>query len=255
MAAITTADVRAFVQERQDAEASNAEINRELSVLKRMYTLALEAGKLLHRPHIQMLQEHNVRTGFFERQQFEEVREHLPEHLRGVVTFAYITGWRIQSEVLPLQWRQVDLSGGTVRLDPGTTKNDEGRVFPFDLMPELQQVVEGQQQRAEALRQQGRLVPWIFHEVGETLLDRSGRANHAFRVAWRDASKKAGCPGRIPHDFRRTAVRNLTRAGVPERVAMQLTGHKTRSVFDRYDIVNEADLRAAVAQLDRAAAK
>ena len=107
---------------------------------------------------------------------------------------------------------------------------------------------------AAALQQDGgRIVPWIFHEAGESLLDRSGRAKHEIRVAWKEACTKAACPGRIPHDFRRTAVRNLTRAGVPERVAMQLTGHKTRSVFDRYDIVNEADLRAAVAQLRRAA--
>ena len=254
MAAITSADVRTFVQERQDAGASNGEINRELSVLKRMFTLALEAGTLLHRPHIEMLQEHNVRTGFFERVQFEAVRRHLPEHLRGVVTFAYVTGWRIQSEVLPLEWRQVDLSAGTVRLDPWTTKNDEGRVFPFDLMPELQEVIERQQELAAALQQQdGRIVPWVFHEAGESLLDSSGRAKSAIRTAWKAACTKAACPGRIPHDFRRTAVRNLTRAGVPERVAMQLTGHKTRSVFDRYDIVNEADLRAAVGQLNRAA--
>ena len=246
---LALSDVRTFVGERQDAEASNAEINRELSVLKRMYTLALEAGKLLHRPHIQMLQEHNVRTGFFERAQFEAVRRHLLEWLRGVVTFAYITGWRIQSEVLPLQWPQIDMAAGTVRLDPGTTKNDEGRVFPFDLMPELQEVIERQRQLAAVMQQDGRIVPWVFHDAGEPLLDRSGRAKHTVRVAWKDACTKAACPGRIPHDFRRTAVRNLTRAGVPERVAMQLTGHKTRSVFDRYDIVNEADLRAAVQRL------
>jgi integrase len=87
------------------------------------------------------------------------------------------------------------------------------------------------------------LTPWIFHRKGKPIGD--------FRKAWATACKKAGVPGRILHDFRRTAVRNLVRAGVPERVAMQMTGHKTRSVFDRYNIVSEEDLMEAAKRLDR----
>jgi integrase len=105
---------------------SAAEINRELTVLKRMFSLAIEAGKLHHKPHFAMLREDNVRVGFFERQQYEAVLAHLPAGMRPAVTFAYVTGWRINSEVLPLQWRQVDPRVGEVRLDPGTTKNREG---------------------------------------------------------------------------------------------------------------------------------
>ena len=254
MAAITTAEVRAFVVERQTEGAANASINRELAALKRMFSLAVQAGKLLHRPYIPMLREDNVRTGFFERQQFEDVRGHLPEYLRGVVTFAYLTGWRIPSEVLMLQWRQIDMKAGTVRLDPGTTKNDEGRLFPFSMLPELRGVLESQQEATRALeRETGQIVPWVFHEKGRPLVDAARRMREPVRRAWKAACQEAGLPGRIPHDFRRTAVRNLVRAGVPERVAMQLTGHKTRSVFDRYDIVNEADLQTAVERLSRTA--
>lgn len=234
MAVITTADVRAFTQARLEAGASNAEINRELAVLKRMFTIAVQGGKLLHRPHIPMLREDNVRTGFFERDQFEAVRAALPEELRPLMTFAYLTGWRARSEVLPLEWRHIDLRGGVVRLDVGRTKNDAGRVFPFDVFPELRAVIEAQARHRT-------LCPYVFHREGQRI--------RSFRAAWTKACSAAGWPALIPHDFRRTAVRNLVRAGVPEKTAMLLTGHKTRSVFDRYDIVNEADLREAVSRL------
>jgi integrase len=79
---------------------------------------------------------------------------------------------------------------------------------------------------------------------------RSGRPIKSFRVAFRTACAEAGCPGRVLHDFRRTAVRNLVRPGIPERVAMQMTGHKTRSVFERYNIVSAGDLREAAKRLD-----
>lgn len=105
---------------------SNAEINRELTALKRMFTLAMQAGKLLHRPQIPMLQEDNVRTGFFEADQFASVRGSPARGPAPDGTFAYITGWRITSEVLPLQWRNVDFKSGEVRLDAGNTKNREG---------------------------------------------------------------------------------------------------------------------------------
>jgi integrase len=249
MSTVTTVDVRAFVAARQEAKAGPAEINLELAVLKRMYTLAVQAGRLLHRPHIPMLELHNVRAGFFEREQFEAVRQHLPKDLREVATFAYCTGWRVPSEVLTLQWRQVDFKAGIVRLEPDSTKNDEGRTFPFDALPDLKDALEAQRMRTP----EGTICPWVFHRAGAPFSDEDGAASKVFRKAWRIACQAAGCPGRIPHDFRRTAVRNLVRAGVPEKVAMSLTGHKTRSVFDRYDIVNEADLREAVGRLANAA--
>lgn len=263
MITISSADIRAFIAKRQADQVvvqaerkyraddgtltispavtkpvSNAEINRELAVLKRMFTLAVQSGKLAQKPHVPLLAERNVRQGFFEREQFEAVASHLPDALRSVVEFAYITGWRIPSEVLTLQWRQVDWLAGEVRLDPGTTKNSEGRVFP--MTSALRTLLE--QRKGD--RPEGRICPWVFH--------RGGAQIRSFRKAFIAACRAAGCPGRIPHDFRRTAVRNLVRAGVPERVAMQMTGHKTRSVFERYNIVSQGDLRLAVEKLEQA---
>ena len=180
-----------------------------------------------------------MRRGFFECKQFEAVRLRLPACIQPVVSFAYITGWRIQSEVLPLEWRQVDSVAGTVRLDPGTTKNREGRVFP--MTDDLRTLLKKQRVEADTLKTKGIICPRVFH--------RDGRPIRSFRKAWETACTAAGCPGRIPHDLRRTAVRNLVRSGISERVAMTLTGHKTRSVFDRYNIVSEGDLTDAAAKL------
>lgn len=247
MTAISTSEIRRFIKQRQDAGASNGEINRELTALKRMFTLAIQASKLLTKPYIPMLKENNVRSGFFEPEQFENVRKHLPAHLQGVVDFAYVTGWRTPSEILPLEWRQVDMKAGEVRLDPGTTKNDDGRVFPFTA--ELRKALESQQKAAEQLRKAGTITPYVFFyrsgpKAGKRITE-SG-----FNKAWRRARTAAGCPGRIPHDFRRTAVRNLERAGVSRSVAMKLTGHKTEAVYRRYAIVSSGDLRDAVRRLE-----
>ena len=136
-----------------------------------------------------------------------------------------------------------------MRLEPGTTKNDEARVFPFTT--ELRAILEAQEAKVDALqREKGMLVPWVFFWFGKGAGTRVGGPIRLFRRSWKTACTAAGLPGRIPHDFRRTAVRNLVRAGVPERVAMKMTGHKTRSVFERYNIVNDADLTEAARRLE-----
>ena len=241
MSTISTSDVRALIVQRQAARASNAEINRELSALKRMFSLSAQAGKLLVRPYIPMLAERNVRTGFFERAEFETVREALPQALRGVVTFAYFTGWRIASEVLPLQGSQVDRTAKAVRLEPGQTKNAEGRSISYEPLQDLVTTIDEQWKEHERLKMEGTICPYVFNRQGKRISE--------FRDSWNSACETAGVPGKLLHDFRRTAVRNLVRAGVSEKTAMQITGHKTRSVFDRYDIVNEADVRAALGKL------
>jgi integrase len=210
-----------------------------------MFSLAVEGEKLYIAPKIKMLREDNIRKGFFELQQFEDVRAHLPAPLRRVVTFAHSTGWRVADEILPLEWRQVDWQGRALRLDPGNTKSGEGRTFPFTAV--LRQLLEDQYLEHERLKKAGRLVSYVFHRDGERIRD--------FRSAWKSACKAAGAPGRILHDFRRTAVRNLERDGVPRSAAMVMVGHKTESIYRRYAIVDAGLLREAAAKIDRAAGK
>jgi integrase len=238
---ITTDRVKAYVRARQEAGAALGTIRNDLAALKRMFRLGMEVGKVAQRPVFPTLEIRNTREGFFEEPEYRAVLRHLPEYLRAFITFLYLTGWR-KGEAQRLQWRQVDLEARTIRLEPGTTKNDEGRLFPFSAFPTLEEVLRAQWQHTQALAHRTEtIVPWVFHRQGKPIGD--------FRKAWETACRAAGVPGRIPHDFRRTAVRNLERAGVPRSVAMKLTGHKTESVYRRYAIVSEADLSVGVAKL------
>ena len=180
-----------------------------------------------------MLKENNARKGFFEHHEFLALRNDLPEHLKGFVTFAYRTGWRL-SEISGLTWKRVDREQGIVTLNPGETKNSEARTAYLD--DELKEVIERQwwtQKRS------GRLSPYLFtNEAGTDRIK-------DFKKTWKRSCEKAGIGKKLFHDFRRTAVRNMVRAGIPERIVMQLSGHKTRAIFDRYNIVNNADLRLA----------
>ena len=162
-----------------------------------------------------------------------------------------MTGWRITSEVLPLQWWNVDFKAGEIRLDAGTTKNREGRVFK--MTTELRTLLDTQKaERDRVAKESGLICPWVFFRM---LAESRGGEKKPRRIislnkAWASACITAGCPGRIPHDLRRTAIRNMVRAGIPERVSMKLTGHKTRSVFERYNIVSDGDLADAACRLD-----
>ncbi len=240
LAKITTTAIRAYTQARHAEGAANATINRELAALKRMFSLAIQARRISHRPYIPMLREDNARRGFFEPDAFAALLPHLSPAVQPVIRFAYVTGWRIQSEVLPLEWRQVDFMGGDIRLDPGTTKNRDGRVF--QMTTTLRALLVSQRAATDRVQRDGTICPWVFH--------RRGRPIRSFRGESRRACAAAGLPGRIPHDLRRTAIRNMVRGGMPERLAMRLSGHRTRAVFDRYDIVSDRDLRTAATLLD-----
>lgn len=240
---ITVDRVTAYVAARKAAKAENATINRELAALRRGFRLAVKAQRLEARPLFSLLAENNARKGFLEPGQFAELARRLPGDLRGLVEVAYITGWRIVSELLTRQWRHVDFNGaGWLRLEPGETKNQDGRMFPFT--PRLRAILEGQQRAAAAAEKKlGRVIPWVFHRNGAAI------SRHALREAWESARAAAGLPGKLLHDFRRTAVRNLERAGVPRSSAMKMVGHKTESIYRRYAIVDEAMLQEAAARL------
>lgn len=235
MSAITTGIVRAYIAQRQDAAASNASINRELAIVKRAFKLAEMMA-----PKIPKLKENKARRGFFERVEFDAVVKHLPAALQPVAEFAFLTGWRLKSEILPLEWRNVDWEGREVRLDPGTTKNDEGRTYPFTAA--LETVLEQQRAEHDRLKAENRIVPYVFHRNGQ-------RIRH-MRKAWINACSAAGCPGRLVHDLRRTAVRELERAGVPRSAAMAMVGHKTEAIYHRYAIVERNVLKEAAAKID-----
>jgi integrase len=224
---------------------SNSTINRELALLKRAFYLGFRNSprKVASVPHIPLMKENNVREGFFEHNQFLAVRDALPEDLRPVFIFAYYTGCRL-GEIQGLRWEQVDLRERVVRLEPGTTKNDEARILP--LTSDLFHVLSMQRSIRDAKFPN---CPWVFFRS-------DGQPVRRFRRSWKTACKAAGLvtgegvPSKLFHDLRRTGVRNLVRSGVPETVAMKISGHKTRSIFDRYNITSERDLHDAARKLE-----
>jgi len=226
--------IEKYIRERKKV-AANATINRGMGGLKQAFNLARKQGRLNHELYIPKLTEDNVRQGFFEDNEFEAVVSNLPEYLKDFIRFAYHTGWR-KGEMVSLTWDLVDRSAREIRL--GTSKNGTGRCLPLE--GELWSLIERRwsARKVESKNKEMSISPLVFHRNGKPVGD--------YRKAWKTACKRAGCLGKLVHDFRRTAVRNMTRARVTETVAMSITGHKTASMFQRYNITSSDDKRQAL---------
>ncbi len=210
-----------------------ATLRRELAILKRMLRLA--SPRLPRVPVIDMPRVDNARQGFFEEAEVRSILPHVAAHARNLVEFLYLTGWR-SGEAFRLQWSDIDWRRRTVLLRD--SKNREPRIFPFKYHQRLEDVLRRQRSDVSTWeRTHGRLCPWVFHWRGEPM--------KKLRRSWGRACRLAGLPGKLLHDFRRTAVRNLIRSGVQQAIAMKITGHKTDSIFRRYLIVDEELLAQA----------
>jgi integrase len=204
-------------------------------VTSRSLRLAHDHQLLPSLPKVRALTENNTRQGFFERPDLEAVVAALPDYLRDFTRFAYLTGWR-KGEIISLRWTDVDRDAGAIRLRPEAAKTGRGRTVMLE--GDLGELIE-RRWEARLFERNGdiRVAALVFHRDGKPVGD--------FKKAWATACRTAGVPEKLFHDLRRTAARNMVRAGVPERVAMAVTGHVTRSMFDRYNIVSEDDLRMA----------
>ena len=246
---ITEKAIEKYELMRLKDETSPTTINRELSVLNSMLHLGVRHKVVSadRMPVIEMHSPSDHRQGFIEREQYEKLLEALPEWLQPVLTFAFQTGWRKQ-EILGLQWKHIDLKERQIILPGRKSKNGKARpIFADDV---VYKVLQGQKQKQ--IEEGAESFPFVFHRMRSTGGSRTERKENRhperigeFKKVWAKACEKAGLEGLLFHDLRRSGIREMVRSGYSERVAMEISGHKTRIVFDRYNIVSLEDQKAA----------
>jgi integrase/DNA-binding XRE family transcriptional regulator len=235
---VTEHRVERYKRARLDDGKAPATANRELAALRRAFRLGVRQRRITQTPDISLLAEDNVREGFIDAPGLEVLIGRLPDELQDLTRFAFYSGWR-RGEITTLGWEDVDRAGARITLRRVHSKNGEPRVLP--LMGELAGLIERRwQARAFDANGTQKLSPFVFHRAGRPIGD--------FRKAWATATTTAGLPGLLFHDLRRSAVRTLELSGVTQNTAMKLTGHKTASVYRRYAVTSEADLRAALSR-------
>lgn len=246
--AINAERIERFIKEELEAGKKPASVNREVGVLRQAYRLAVKQKRLTPQsvPYFPVMPERNARQGFFGQDEFLRVVAYLQDtaqkdgtrpfaYLADMVRFAYLTGWRA-GEIRGLGWSDVDRSDREIRL--GDSKNGEGRVLAYD--DEIAELIEERWAAREFVNEDGKtaMSPLVFHNQGQPIGD--------YRKAWATACDEAGVPGKLFHDLRRTAVRNMVRSGVAQSVAMSISGHKTVSMFLRYKITSGDEQREAL---------
>ena len=234
---VSEATVTRYIEQQLAEGKSRGTVNRRTTMLGMAFRLAMRRRQISSMPEIPKLRENNPRQGFFEKADFEAVLKHLPEYLKGFVQFGYLSGWR-KSEIASLQWADVDMLGKVIRLRPGHSKNGQGRLLTLE--GDLWNIIARQWSSRQYKN------PDKTIGISGLVFHRKGKPIGFIGKSWVSACKAAKVSGKLFHDLRRTAVRNMVRAGVPERVAMSISGHKTRAIFDRYNIVSEDDLRKAM---------
>lgn len=233
---ITPELVDTYIESRLADGARPASVNRSTQVFQQAFKLAVQRSRLTYAPRFRHLSESgNERQGFFAERELRAVVENLPVAVQDFALFGFLCGWR-KNEIRSLLWEDVD--GDCIRLRPENSKNGEARVLVLE--GELGELIERRKAARTLKTDTGTMLSkYVFHNG-------QGAQVGDFRKSWASATKMAGCPGRLFHDLRRSSCRNMLAAGVPQSIAMKVSGHKTDSMFRRYAIVAETDLRAAM---------
>lgn len=234
---VSETQVERYKADRLADNRAPATVNRELAALKKAFHLGVRHKRLsaTRVPHIDMLAENNVREGFLDPEAFRDFAGKLPQLIADIAGFAYLTAWRREA-ILSLGWPDVDLVHGRITLRRANSKNAEPVVRP--MTPALRQIIERRWNDRLIETPSGPAVAeWVFHRNGRRVVD--------FRASWDAARKAIGQPTLRLHDFCRSAIRNMDRAGVSESVGMKASGRKTNAIYKRYRIVDEQDVREA----------
>ena len=232
--AVTTDRITRYILARQGESVAPATINREVECLQSAFSLAAKANppKLAFLPRFPSLPEQNARQGFFERGEFEAVMSNLEDQdIKDFCEWFFFTGMR-PGETKALTWADFSRDTWTIRLQGKDAKTGQPRSIALE--GPLRAIIE---RRIQVRRLD---CPFIFHRKGARLGE--------FRKTWKSACEAAGLPNKLVYDFRRTAVRNMTKAGVPRNIAMKISGHRTEAVFERYNIGTDDDIREAMAR-------